>query len=465
MTHSRFSCYDYVFLALGSCGYALGFTYRGSLAPITDVLQDELKTTSTGIGLLSSSFYISYALMQIPSGLLLEIYNPSLILGICWFGLGLSIIGFGFAFNLTYLMIIQFMAGIFVGPLFLASASDAQIRFGNKHLALTIAIIVGSAFCSVLIGGVIQAFLFDEYNIWTYFFFGLGSLCIILSFILCIVRICEHNSDKQKINDNIHELYQREMDTFDDTKALLKQSFSMSKSFDYFVYKHCSTKQSKLTKLWSAFKMVIKNYCNWVVGIHAFCITALMLGLNGLWFIPYLMEKFGYSRSLATIVNGLFYISSALGGIIIGKIVAVYPNRKKLIVILNTVANACSLIIIYITNKSTHIIIIIILNCISGFATIFSITFSLLREYNPKECGDTATGFSACVGNFAGLLVPFLIGELMDLSWNNRGANDFDVETNERHYTVEDYNFGFLVLPCCFIIQLIASFVLKQPKY
>ena len=84
-----------------------------------------------------------------------------------------------------------------------------------------------------------------------------------------------------------------------------------------------------IINLYKSLKITKKNYLNWLIGIHLFCASSLVLGLYGLWLISYMMIKFNYSRSLSSFICGLFYISSGISGIIFGKIAVEYKQCKK----------------------------------------------------------------------------------------------------------------------------------------
>merc|ERR1719334_2181071 len=72
MPSSKQSVINLFLICLSGILYATNFWYRGSFAPITDVLQSELNATSGQIGLISALFWFGYVILQIPSGLVLQ---------------------------------------------------------------------------------------------------------------------------------------------------------------------------------------------------------------------------------------------------------------------------------------------------------------------------------------------------------------------------------------------------------
>ena len=89
--------------------------------------------------------------------------------------------------------------------------------------------------------------------------------------------------------------------------------------------------------------------------------------------------------------------------------------------------------------------------------------WSLNREYNNYfKCKDIATGITNCFQNLGGFVSQLLIAELIDISWNNRGANDYINNTNDGNYTVNDYNYGFILIPIAVFLAIISSLLMKE---
>eukprot|EP00483_Globobulimina_turgida_P009518 UN09537 len=175
-------------------------------------------------------------------------------------------------------------------------------------------------------------------------------------------------------------------------------------------------------------KLSVLNYRNWFLGIWAFCTTSIFLSLNGLWFITYFMIKFGYSRSLATIISGLFYLVQAFSSLFFGRMAKKYKKRKIIIIVGVLCVAVGSIAIIYIPSKYfTSMYLLIFFNCIAGFGCgVYPALFALMREYNNYyQCSDTATSFIQSIGMISGFVVPLLIGELLDVNWMQRGGDDY----------------------------------------
>ena len=67
-------------ITLGAITYLLTYFYRGSIAPITDVFETEFNATSSEVGFMSSVFWLSYFIVQIPCGIIIQFLKPEFIL-------------------------------------------------------------------------------------------------------------------------------------------------------------------------------------------------------------------------------------------------------------------------------------------------------------------------------------------------------------------------------------------------
>lgn len=177
----------------------------------------------------------------------------------------------------------------------------------------------------------------------------------------------------------------------------------------------------------------------------------------------YLMLKFGYSRSLAAMNSGSFYVARAISALIIGRI-AMHTGRRKIFVILGNCLWLGSVFVIYCPT-SVHMYVIIGANIISGIGSSSSVAiWPLLREYNGKfDCKDVATGVINTNLMFGGFVAQFVIAELIDFQWASRGGNDFNSD-GDREYSMGDYNFGFVVIPIAVAIGFVCAICLKENK-
>ena len=114
-------------------------------------------------------------------------------------------------------------------------------------------------------------------------------------------------------------------------------------------------------------------------------------------------------------------------------------------------------------DEDMPLIVIIACNVLSGVGTGYvSIAFAVIREYNDyNQCSDVATGIVNTINISSAFAMQWIIGILMDINLNHRYTNNESL-SGERMYNVDDYNFGFTVIPIVGIIGIILSFFMKE---
>ena len=139
---------DYIYMILIALTYGTSFLFRTSIGPITDAISSEFNVTSSGIGILSSSYFMAYVLTQTPWGLYLQVFTCQSSLLISSFGL--SFLCFLFPFtsgSLLFGSIIFFCVGAVTGNAYTVGLIFAGQRFGNNYVSMCggIVLITGTA--------------------------------------------------------------------------------------------------------------------------------------------------------------------------------------------------------------------------------------------------------------------------------------------------------------------------------
>eukprot|EP01084_Bolivina_argentea_P244942 410230_1 len=185
-------------------GFAYGFTYlfQFSFSPIVDVLEAEFDTTSSGIGIMSSLFWFGYFTLQIPAGVMLEIFSAELITVISLILLSITLCLFSISTNIIYASIICLLCGITGSVGWLAILSIIAHKLSNNDIPFWTGLILFFLKASVLGVNTLQSFIYDTFGIWRQIFFSL-SICsaillILFSFIVCVNQQYYHTKTKSE---------------------------------------------------------------------------------------------------------------------------------------------------------------------------------------------------------------------------------------------------------------------------
>ena len=401
-----------VFIIILSIIYFVSQFYRSSLGVISIDLMQEFNISPEIMGQLGGIFFLSFALSQIPLGILLDKYNTIKNIIIMLF---ISVIGsifFSYSTSVFQLFIGRALIGIgcavcFMGSLVLISKWTSKNRFGEY---------AGYVMSLGGLGGLLATspltLFVREFGWRKAFYFSSFLVCVVIFLIWFFLPF-----KKNKLNRIINKKNSSFKDIFSELKIIF-----FNKNFLFML------------------PMSIMGY-----GSFASILT--------LWGAPYLSDV--YNLNLISIGNILMVMSLAW---IIGAFI--YGKSTKIINIKNTVVFGGIMTIVGILLLSVTILnsklFIYFLFIFCGFNGAFTIT--LLAHYRilfPENMiGKVLT--TANFFNFAGVfLVQWLTGEIILFS----GGNSYGAPSIS-------YTYAFITIATLlFLSLLLYLFTKKVSKY
>ncbi len=133
-----------LYLMMAALGLAYFFSnfHRLSLGVLGDVMAADFGLSAAELGILGSAFFYTYAVMQIPSGLLSDKVSAKyLIAGSCLI-CGLSTIWFGHSGNFAGLVAARALTGLAGAFVYVPALSTIRYWFGDKKLGTMTGILV-----------------------------------------------------------------------------------------------------------------------------------------------------------------------------------------------------------------------------------------------------------------------------------------------------------------------------------
>ena len=259
------TCNDYITVVLTGWLYALTFFFRASIAPITDVLETEFNATSSEIGLMSSLFWLSYFIVQIPLGMLLQRTNTEIILIITSFFFSITSFLFGIIKSETIILpaIFMLLSGILASPMFLCFASLVSKRFSNNHLASYGGIMYALNSIVLVTGNMLQAYLYQNYQIWRAIYWAIAAMTFIVSALMLLFNLNTIKQNKAMID--YAEYSEKERDQFTDKKPLMLTSMKLS--YGRF---QSNADGNNVSSTVQKLKQILLNPLNWVLSLHQF---------------------------------------------------------------------------------------------------------------------------------------------------------------------------------------------------
>jgi MFS family permease len=393
------------------------FFLRAFLNTLVPEISSSFKIDPEQLSLLAAAYYLTYGIMQIPVGILVDRFGVRLLLTLATIVAGMGV--FLFAITNTFL-----------------TAVISRLLMG-----------FGSSFGFICLLVLTLNWLPRRY---TGFFFGvaqfLGTLGPMLAGAPFAILL-------YKLHDNWRIVL-----TFIGIVALMLALF-----IGLFVRdkpKHLEKRFIFLSRSESLLKrltLLIKNSQVWLLVLYSPAVYVSVALLGALWGTTYL-ETRGISKELATFITSLLWLGLAFGCPILGFISDTIRRRKPILIINSLIGLSASLAIIYWpSNNPIFFIPLFFVLGIAGAGQ--SIGFATIAEHVEIKLHAAALGFNnSCITLTSAIVLP-LIGLIIKIS--AKGHIVKGVLIYQRH----DFNLAFTLLPVFFLIGFIIAFFFIKETY
>ena len=358
--------------------------------------------------LLGSSFFISYALMQLPVGIIVYKYGVKRPLVISVFLCAFAVLGFSFSNNLISAVLFRFLMGVGSSFGFIALLSLAINWFSSKNFGFFSGLsqLLGSI-GPLLAGAPLASIVTKSDNHWRIVFISLAVFGIFLAIIY----------------------------------AFLLQNKPRAKNKIIFL------EQPK--KILESFAFLKKIQVIYII-IYTALIYVSMPIIGSYWGTLYLQTR-KFSKPMAAFLSSLIWIGYCLAAPIIGKLSDKVRKRNPFIIASAAIGFIGSACLLYIpTNNTYFLATIFILIGISGAGQ--ALSFVVITENVPKHSRTTMLGINNMILMLTGAIIPSIIGVLLQSDLPSKGV-----------YTQVGFEKGLTVMPIIFIICFfLALFGIKE---
>lgn len=155
----------------------LNYVDRGSLSLAAPLLKTEWGLTSTQLGILLSSFFWTYTLLQVPVGWLSDRMNASVVLGTGFLLWSLATAGSALAVGVGTLLAMRLFLGVGESVMFPAASKIFALHVPEESRGVANALMTAAMRWGVAVGTLGGGLLIARYS-WrtTFLIIGLGSL-------------------------------------------------------------------------------------------------------------------------------------------------------------------------------------------------------------------------------------------------------------------------------------------------
>jgi MFS transporter, ACS family, D-galactonate transporter len=381
----------YSMLALVFINVVINYLDRSNISVAGSALGKDLDLSSVQLGLIFSAFGWTYALLQIPGGLVADRFGPRILYAFCLVTWSIATVCQGFARGFASLFALRLATGAFEAPSYPINNRIVTSWFPDNERASAIAMYVSGQFIGLAFLTPVLATI-QFYAGWKGLFITTGAVGLVWS----VVWYFFYRDPLDHAQVNAAEL------EYIETGGGLLQG------------RERSADQTSVWQ-WANLKQVFSSRTLWGVYIGQFAVNAT-LWFFLTWFPTYLVQY----RGLDFIKSG--YLASvpflaACGGLLLSGFLSDYLVKqgrsatvaRKVPIIIGLLVSV-SIVGANYTNDTGLIIFFMALAFFgSGMALISWVFVSLL---SPKHLIGLTGGVFNFMGNLASIVVPIVIGYL-----------------------------------------------------
>lgn len=392
--------------------YLYQYILRVSPSVMTDEIMAGFNLDAHGFGTLSAIATLFYALLQIPAGILSDLFGArrmvltSILL--CTAGVAL----FGSTDSLYAAYLARTLIGSGSACAFLCVSKIASDWFSPEKKSLMFALTVAVGTCGALLGSAPLSKMNESYG-WRgsfYLLAGLGVVIFMFNFFFLRDRA---DTTHQQTASSRHEV-------------------------------------------WASIKEIFKSRFCWMYAIVALGIYLSISVFADLWGVSFIMVKYGLSKAVAAQAVSMIYVGTAIGVVLIAWFSTFFKDRRPIIGG-SALLIASLLTLVVFGNVNSTWAIYLIMFSIGFFAGGEVLCFTSACEVMSVTIAATVTGFINFIVTLSAAYIQKQIGYLLHILWDGT-LTEFGLPL----YTVQNYQGAMSILIALTFGSFILSFFLNR---
>lgn len=355
----------WVIFSVLACIYFFVYFHRTSPAVMADEFMREFAVSALAVGILSSAYFYPYAILQIPVGVLSDLkgakWTVMSFTSIAFFGV-LTLV---FATNYEMAVFSRLLIGIGVAGVYVPTIKIISVWFRENEFATA----TGILFAIGNLGAILSAYplaLAVELFGWRLPFAFVAIITLILIF-LCFKIVKDAPGDFKEEKIKREDVY-----------------------------------------------LIVGNLSLWLIAISAMLRYGIVMGFQGLWGGPYLIDVYGLSKATAGTILMLVGVGTIFGAVLFGRISDLIGFRKTILAF-GGIGSTITLLPLVISTSTLNVTSICLISFSIGFfSSTGPVAYAIVKELFPLRM----TGLSMSVLNafpFLGAaLFQTIMGYLMD---------------------------------------------------
>lgn len=367
----------------------LQFFLQLSSGIVIGTLMYEMQFTALTAGILSSSFYIIYTILQIPVGILADKYNARLLLIASSMTCAIGCLLFSLSATLVGLFFSRVLIGIGSAFAFVIMVHIVRSHYPIKYFSALVGTSETLGFFATSIG-IIGMGQFISNIGWRSFMQIAFILAALLSCVFWLKIPNSKNSHVKKTN---------------------------------YIY---------------SLKKIISSKLLWMNGLFVGLCFATITVFGALWAAPFLQLKLKCNINQVSIINSLLFLGAGFGCPLFGILSGILEKRKPLILTSCLISAILFAVLIYMPTQNlilTGIVIFLLGLCCCSYILAYAIS----NELSPANSLSTCTGFTNTLALCTAPLLQPLVGSVLDYL------------SIDKIYTLIEYQKTLTILPICLL--------------
>lgn len=372
----------------------INYVDRAVLSIAMPAIQKDLSLDPAIVGLILSSFFWGYALMQVPSGWLADKYRPEKVVIGAAIGWGIVQTLTGFISGFKSLIFLRVLLGITEAPVYPGSSKLQSIWLTSKERGRGATILDSGAPLGTAVGGPIIIAFMAWFGGWRGALIGAGILTLVIAWF--VWRVIKGGPES---NPNVNEAEREYI-----RKALTEE---------YEEHK-------KLSGVSVGAKDYLKARNFWFMCLGWFSFNTVFYGLMT-WGPSYLAKTQNLNITAIggsiLVIFGSGFVGEIIGGLITDKWREKGGNFNTVMRTMLSIAGIMTALSIFLLSKTTSITMAItLLSTALFFLRWGGLYWSVPAAISQREHVGTIGGCMNLAGNIAGVTTPIYIGIIVSVT-------------------------------------------------
>ncbi len=391
-------------LLIGAFFYFYEYFIQVSPNIIAPQLMAYFQINATHLSNFTLFYFLAYASMQIPAGVLLDKFGARRLLTLAILCCAVGTLLFAATASFVMAEIARTITGFGSAFALLGTLVIISRSFSQKHFATLAGLLLTVGMSGAICGEAPMAFLIEQMS-WKGALHLLGILGIFWALLAFLV-----------IRDPKPSPYVQ------DSAPTFKQ-------------------------LAINLRSIVKSSKTWLTAAYGCFMFAPTITLGALWGVSFLVAEYQISSTSAAELISLLFIGWALGSPVFGFVSDKLQKRKPLLYLSTIGTLLCTLFLIYDHHISLTLSAILLF--LFGFLSSgFILSFSICRELHTFRFSGTALGFMNMMNALGAALIPRLAGMILDYS------QKADLHNPLTTFTLNDFKLALSLIPVCLVLSL-----------